>query len=126
MRKITKAKRAKGKADRLFSLLIRSRGACEKCGERDYAKLQCAHIIGRRYSATRTDERNAWCLCARCHLRLTDHPDEHVAFTLQTIGPEVFDELKAEALAGIKGGPEAFWESEVVRLQALLDEAEAA
>lgn len=126
MRKITKAKRAKGKADRLFSQLIRSRGACEKCGERDYSKLQCAHIISRRYSATRTDERNAWCLCARDHLRLTDHPDEHVAFIFQTIGPEVFEELKVKAYAGIQGGPEAFWESEVVRLQALLAEVEAA
>lgn len=126
MRKITKAKKAKGKADRLFSQLVRARGACEKCGERDYSKLQTAHIISRRYSATRTDPRNAWCLCARCHLRLTDHPDEHVVFTLETIGSEVFDELKAKALAGIDGSSQVYWESEVVSLQGLLAEVEAA
>lgn len=126
MRKTTKAKRAKGKADRIFSILVRLRRRCEKCGQTDRSKLQTAHIIGRRYSATRTDERNAWCLCAGCHLRLTDHPDEHVAFIFETIGPELFEELKAKAYAGIQGSAELFWESEVVRLQALLAEVEAA
>lgn len=125
----------KGKATRLHSIVVRSRGACERCGragEMQTVKvpgvpvldlpiggLQCAHIIGRRFSATRTDERNAWALCAGCHMRLTEHPDEHVHFTAQTIGLDVFDVMKQRALAGQKSS-DAFWRDEIVRLSALL------
>lgn len=136
MKATTWGKGAKGKATRLHSILVRSRGACERCGKPGEIKtasvpglgalvvpiggLQCAHIIGRRYSATRTDERNAWALCAGCHLRLGEHPDEHVHFTAQTIGLEAFDELKQKALAGVKSS-EAFWRGEVQRLTAELE-----
>ena len=112
----------KGKATRLHSLLVRSRGVCERCGRTD-KPLQAAHIIGRRYSATRTDETNAWALCAGCHMRLTEHPDEHMHFAAQTIGLDAFDALKAKALAGVKGS-DAFWQAEVERLSALLEDVE--
>jgi hypothetical protein len=125
VRAIAKGKGRKEKATRLHSLVVRSRGRCERCGITDYPKLQCAHIIGRRFAATRTDERNAWCLCARCHFRLTEHPDEHMAFVGQTIGMDAFHELKTKALAGVKTS-EAFWTAEVERLQALLNQADAA
>lgn len=130
----------RGRATRLHSILVRSRGACERCGrpgeEQDVrvpgvgtltlpiGGLQCAHIIGRRYSATRSDERNAWALCPGCHMRLTEHPDEHVHFTAQTIGMDAFDVLKAKALSGQKSS-EAFWRAEVERLSALLEEVAA-
>lgn len=125
MRASTYGKGARGKATKLHSLLVRSRGACERCGNADAAKLQTAHIIGRRFAATRTDERNAWCLCAGCHFRLTEHPDEHMAFVGQTIGMAEFDRLKTKALAGVKAN-DAFWAAESVRLSALLAEVEAA
>lgn len=117
-------KGAKGRATKLHAELVRARGACERCGSTSKA-LQCAHIIGRRYSATRTDETNAWALCAGCHMRLGEHPDEHMAFVGQTIGMERFDELKTKALAGVKAN-DAFWLAECVRLAALLAEVEAA
>lgn len=104
----------KGKADKLFSKIIRSRKECQRCGERDYAKLQCAHIITRKYSATRTDERNAWALCARCHRRFTDWPREHSRFITETIGSEVYDELRAKAETVTK----VDWSEEYVRLKA--------
>lgn len=109
-----------GKATRLHSLLVRSRGRCEKCGSTQ--NLQCAHIIKRRFSAVRTDETNAWCLCASCHFRLETHPDEHVAFAFQTIGPDAFHSLKERALAGPPMSSKLFWRSEVERLQARCDE----
>lgn len=111
----------KGKATRLHSQVVRARGRCEKCGMVD-GTLQCAHIIGRTFAATRTDERNAWCLCASCHRRLTDHPDEHMQFVAQTIGMDEFHRLKTKALAGVKTN-DAFWLAEVQRLQQLLEEA---
>ena len=120
MRAVAKGKGAKAKATRLHSELVRTRGLCQRCGSG--RTLQCAHIIGRRYSATRTDENNAWCLCAGCHMRLTEHPDEHMDFVAETIGMAAFSALKAKAEAGVKAG-EPFWHAEVLRLESLLREA---
>lgn len=106
-------KGAKGKCDKLFSQIIRSAGKCQRCGSTE--NLQTAHIITRKYSATRTDERNAWCLCARCHRRLTDWPREHSRYITETIGSEAYEELRAKAETVTKMD----WEAEYERLQAL-------
>lgn len=106
----------KGKATKLHSLVVRQRGVCARCGERQYAKLQAAHIIPRRYSATRCDPENAWCLCAGCHLRLTEHADEHMQLVAETIGLDRFWELKAIAEHGVKAN-DAFWAGWIERLQ---------
>lgn len=100
--------------------LVRARGRCERCGSTN--QLECAHVISRRFSATRTDERNAWCLCSSCHRRLTLHPDEHMAFVGVTIGMDVFDELKTKALSNLRPWRDHEWQAEVVRLRALLRE----
>lgn len=110
----------KGKATRLHSLVVRARGRCERCGESDYSKLQCAHIVSRRYSATRTDERNAWCLCASCHFFLGHNPFDHVVFAHQTIGEAVYAELREKALSNPRPWKPADWQAEVDRLSALL------
>lgn len=116
-------KGAKAKATKLHSLVVRARGACERCGESDYSKLQCAHILSRRYSATRTDERAAWCLCASCHLFLGLNPYEHVAFATQTLGEVVYAELREKAYSNPRPWKPAMWLAEVERLQALLVDA---
>lgn len=111
----------KGKASRLHSLVVRSRGKCERCGEQDYSKLQCAHIVGRAYSATRTDELAAWCLCASCHRYLTNWPHEHVAFAHATIGEAAFDALVQKARSNPRPWLPAMWLAECERLTALLE-----
>jgi hypothetical protein len=111
---------AKAKATKLHSLLVRSRGMCQRCGERDYSKLQCAHIVSRRFSATRTDENNAWCLCARCHMHLTTWPNEHVAFAWATHGEDGYAALREKALSNLRPWKPADWQAEVERLEALL------
>jgi 5-methylcytosine-specific restriction endonuclease McrA len=121
--KPSKAKGAKGKADRVYSLLIRSRGRCENCG--GTTNLQTAHIIPRRYAAVRTDETNSYCLDARCHMRFTEHAAEWMDFIDRTIGRAEYDRLWAKAQAGVKAN-EAFWTEEAVRLQLLLNEIEGA
>lgn len=93
--KIKSARGIKKKCDDLYSKIIRSRGYCERCGGTEW--LQTAHIISRRFSNTRCDLRNAWCLDARCHRRLTDWPREHSQYITETIGSEVYEELKAKA-----------------------------
>lgn len=119
---VSYGKGPKAKATRLHSLVVRARGICEMCGEQEYAKLQCAHAIPRRFSATRTDEKAAWCLCWKCHRRTTDHPDDHMKLVDATIGRETFDVLKAKALAGVKTS-DSFWKAEADRLAGLLKEA---
>jgi hypothetical protein len=105
----------KAKATKLHSQVVRSRGVCARCGERDPAKLQCAHIIPRRYSATRCDPEAAWALCKGCHMRLTEHPDEHMALVEATIGLDRFWELKRTAEAGVKAN-DAYWQAWIDRL----------
>lgn len=120
----TYGKGAKGKADRLFSLIVRSDGICRSCGDRDYRKLQCAHIIPRTFSATRTDEANAMCLCWSCHRRYTDDPFAWVSFVDATIGREEYDRLKTKAREGV--GTKVDWESEAMRLTVAWKRIEAA
>lgn len=100
---VSAAKGAKAKADRLFSKLIRSRGHCENCGQRPPdVQLQCAHILSRRYALVRTDERNAYCLCAGCHFYFTDHPVAFGQFVLERIGDAGYQALVERATSGAK------------------------
>ena len=118
---VTYGRGPKGRATRLHSEYVRKRdGRCMKCGDNDPAKLQCAHIIGRRFAATRVDPANAIALCWTCHHRFTDHPDEWVHFIFATIGEAEFQRLKTKALAGVKTN-DAFWLAECARLKSLLE-----
>lgn len=83
----------KGVCTQLHSKIVRARGRCLKCGEQDPTKLQCAHIISRRYSHTRTDEDNAFCLCAKCHFYFTVSPVEFAKFVFEQIGEDAYEAL---------------------------------
>ncbi len=88
----------KGKCDKLFSQRVRSLGYCEKCGKTEPGvQLQTAHIISRRYSATRCDLENAYCLCAGCHRFYTLWPREFSHFITEHTGSAKYDELKLKA-----------------------------
>jgi HNH endonuclease. len=109
-------KGAKGRCDKLVSQIVRSAGKCQRCGSVD--TLQCAHIISRKYSATRTDLRNLWVLCARCHRRLTDWPREHSRYITETIGSTKYEELRDKAEQVTKMD----WDAEYERLKAVAKE----
>jgi hypothetical protein len=102
-----------GKADMLFSRIVRSRGTCERCG---LQATDTAHIVPRRYSATRCIEDNAWALCRSCHAATGENQREFMALVRATIGEERHDELWQEAYAG-KGGA-LFWAGEAARMTA--------
>lgn len=108
--------RAKKRATIAHSLIVRARGKCENCGDREYAHLQCAHIISRRYSATRTDLANAFCLCAGCHMRFTEWPLEFSEFVLEKIGEDGYLLLVTRAASRSK----VDWVEECARLRPLL------
>lgn len=112
----------KGKATKMHSQVVRARGRCERCGCTDYGKLQCAHIIPRRYSVTRCDPQAAWCLCAGCHLRTTEHADEHMALVEATIGLGAFGLMKAAAERGVKAN-DAYWQGWIDVLAPMLADA---
>lgn len=114
-------KAAKAKATKLHSLVVRTRDGfrCRWCGvHRDDGKqIQCAHVISRAVSATRTDERNAVALCASCHFKQSKNPLVWARWIEQELGTELLDDLLKRGVAGVK----VDWEAEVARLQALLD-----
>ena len=83
-------------ADELFRQIIRSKGFCERKGERE--NLQTAHIIPRSYHQVRWDLDNAFCLCSRCHRYFTNRPIEFEAFVVSKIGKAHYQELKERAI----------------------------
>jgi len=109
-------KGAKGRATRLHALITRSYGKCMNCGHTD--ALQCAHIISRKYSNTRTDLDNAFCLCASCHMTFTDNPVEFGKFTIDQIGEDNYYALyrKRESIDKMD------WEAEAKRLKEIAKE----
>ena len=116
----------KRKATTLHSQYVRARdGRCVRCGATsESAQLQCAHIISRRYAATRCDENAAVCLCAACHRYLTEHPHAHVSFFTLYLGSwDAYQALIDKAYAGkdtVMRGP--FWQERIVSLTALLED----
>jgi hypothetical protein len=99
----------------LFSRLVRSRGACERC-RRTSGPFDTAHIVRRRYSATRCVEDNAWCLCRPCHQQVDGWPGDFMALVRRTIGEDRYRELCQSAQAGIRLSSKLFWRGEVERL----------
>jgi hypothetical protein len=100
----------------LFSRIVRSRGSCERCGAQ---ATDCAHIIPRRYSATRCVEQNAWALCRRCHQITGERAYEFVKLVQATVSEDVYWKLSETAEAGIgTWNSTQFWENEVLRLEA--------
>lgn len=115
-----KVSAVKAEATRLHSQIVRARGRCENCGD-DWrstgSKLECAHIVSRRYSNTRTDPENAFCFCSRCHMRFTEWPLEFAAFVIGAIGEARYRQLhiKAHSIEKVD------WYDELDRLRALAE-----
>ncbi len=116
-KKPSDARLAKKRADVLFSKIVRSRGACQRCGESTYSKLQCAHIIRREFVATRCVLENAWCLCGGCHMFTHGWPEEHVAMIERTIGLDAYWELKLRANANNRTYRASDWEEIIAGLE---------
>ena len=90
----------KRECDRLFAVAVKARDgwACRACGS--HMMPQCAHVVSRRYAATRWSMDNAVCLCSSCHVKYTHRPLEWEAWCEER-WPGRLAELKARALAGV-------------------------
>ncbi len=99
--------------DRMRRYIV-ARGSCQRCGASNNP-LECAHIIRRRFSWTRTDERNAWALCHFCHTIVDTHISEFMALVADTIGWELFLELEEKS----KRRDKFRWDDELERWKAM-------
>ena len=120
---------AKATCDKHFSVLVRARGACERCGATD--RLECAHIIRRRFVGDpdgivlRHNQSNAWCLCRPCHALVDTNELEFAALVDRTIGRDLFAQLAAMKHAPHRQWRESDWVRERQRLLALVKEVAA-
>jgi hypothetical protein len=110
---------APGKADTLIRRIVHSRGACEYCGA---PGTDAAHIVKRRFSATRCLEENLWFLCRSCHIETEQWPLRFLHLVDETIGRARYDELVQTANAGLSVPSKVFWPAEVLRLTARCEE----
>ena len=114
-------KASKAKATKLHSQLVRQRSdyKCEWCGVDGSSgkQIQCAHIISRAVSATRTDERNAVALCASCHWKQSKNPLLWARWIESYLGKDHLDDLIERGVSGVSVN----WDAEVERLQNTID-----
>jgi hypothetical protein len=83
--------------DKWFSVIVRAAGHCAACGSTE--RLQCAHILSRRYLGVRFAMDNAVCLCAACHMRFTYRPLEWEEWVIGRIGEAAWRDLRRRALS---------------------------
>jgi 5-methylcytosine-specific restriction endonuclease McrA len=110
-----KVSAVKAEATRLHSQIVRATKGpyCQNgCGR---LATDCAHIIGRTYAHTRTDEANSFALCAQCHRLFTNWVDDWMAFVDRAIGRAEYERLKAKAQAGVN--VKFDWYAELDRLR---------
>jgi hypothetical protein len=113
---VKRYKGAKAKADKLFSEIIRSQGYCEAAdwdGRACSDQLQTAHICTRKRSATRTDLRNAFCLCFAHHRYFTDYPRQFSRFITNTWAAAHYDAVYQKSITPTK----VDWSKEVNKLE---------
>jgi len=102
---VARYKGLKAKADKLFSEVIRAQEYCEAAGYNNRPcsnQLQTAHIITRKRSATRTDTRNAFCMCFAHHRWFTDMPREFSKFITDTWAQVYYDEVYYKSIKPTK------------------------
>ena len=83
--------------DKRFRRYIRLRDkVCQGCAK-ESGLLDCAHILSRRYAATRWDPQNAMLLCRGCHMHFTQNPEEWVRFVESKMGEAAYQLLEIKA-----------------------------
>ena len=95
-------KAAEAKADRDWAAAVKTQagGRCEVCGK---AGTDAAHVVSRRYKATRHVVANGWYACRSCHAEHHGHVlkiygrDEHGALQWERVEDEPFAETLADA-----------------------------
>lgn len=108
-------KELKKQCDDLVRRIVRTRGRCQRCGSWD--ACDTAHLVPRRYSATRCMLANTAWLCRPCHTLIDSEPWWKLDLTLKLLGDDGFWELVETAEVPVKANA-AFWRSVLVGLKA--------
>lgn len=118
---VNKTATDKAMSERLCRRLVihRAQGTCERCGGQGE---HWAHNFGRRYSAVRCHEDNAWWLCPPCHRLIDTDPAEKTRLAEVTIGLERHTELRQLAVVGPPTSYTLWWRQERARLTARCEE----
>jgi len=82
--------------DTAFSEIIRGRGKCKRCGQRD--GLVTAHIFSRHNLSVRWDFGNAFCFCSECHGWAHQNPKLFEEFAKSKLGDLEFKVLEKKAM----------------------------
>lgn len=99
----------KKEADTRFSRAIKMRDKrCQAIGYKFKCSftLQAAHLIRRRYFATRWSLDNAVALCGAHHVYFTHNDIEWIDWIIERIGEAEYRELRERAKAGFIGSPD--------------------
>ena len=91
-----KRKSIRKELDKIFSILTRSKGKCERCGKT--TTLQTVHIFSRKNLATRWDKDNVLCGCAGCHFWAHQNPILFTEFVKSKKGVEKYEEIKKKSI----------------------------
>lgn len=115
MKRDTPLARAEQQADALWSAIVmaEANGICEPCKFLrgvEHAAVDPAHLISRRYQATKHIPSNGVAACRKMHDLLKDHPpgreeSRMKSFAVEYRGKFVFDTLERLALRGSKFEP---------------------
>lgn len=94
---------AMAKADKQFSIYIRTRNAdphtgrteCATCGRNEHwSEMDCGHFITRAIWATRFDPKNCWAQCRKCNRLENGKPDRFRSFLVGYYGLEAVQSLE--------------------------------
>lgn len=127
---VSRRKGAPGKADTLYSRLVRSRGYCEARKAHDEGligwhpqcsgQLETSHIAPRTYATTRTDLENALCLCSSAHRYWHTWGDSNEELTDAVYGSGHYAYIKQRARDGV--AVKVDWDDRVEVLERLANE----
>lgn len=121
------ARGPKNTADKYWSLIVRARGFCERCGS-STGPFQAAHLIRRAHVGDpdllplRTNLDNGVCLDAECHRIVDNDPVEMTRLVEQTIGLAKYLELMAVKNGRHRPWRDRDWVAERDRLRELWKE----
>jgi hypothetical protein len=101
----TERQRLVEKADKAFSLFIRTRDhfRCYTCGATNATHvIQCGHLITRSKYAVRWDERNGRAQCAGCNQLHEYQPERYTQKWIDENGQAAYDKLVLDSNGGSK------------------------
>lgn len=79
--------------DDLWRRLIVAPQQCARCGTTT-GPFEAAHIVRRRFSWTRSNLNNGWCLCHACHTTVDTQASAFYALVRETIGMLALEQLE--------------------------------